>query len=275
MKPFLNTVHGLISLLLLCSGITTPALTLSLQEQGGLSGLVVGGGGTVTITTLATDHWQVTLQDPRIGNPTSPSFNLAFIEPETVAGMTAYNNIQLLNIVPGTAVFDVLSDEFSPYSTIVPNGNAAPIQNTDVDLLSIKFTDFADTVPEPGSYSLLLGGAVLVSVRRQSGRTRTSCTLHAVCEGQGAVRQPRVERHMPVSSRFRHLFGKDNYAAPMELEYKLCPITTNIALLAELPEASPTIFREIRVRCRARRELLLMKSAPIVLAYLAPLVCSP
>jgi hypothetical protein len=168
MKPFSTAVRGLISCVLFSLASSAPALTLSLQEQGALTGFVVGGGGAVTITPTATDHWQVTLQDPRIGNAINPNFNLAFVEPETVAGMTAYNNVQLLNLVPGVAVFDVLSDEFSPYSTIVPNGNSAPIQNTDIDLISIKFTDFADSVPEPGTVSLLLCGALLLLARRQA-----------------------------------------------------------------------------------------------------------
>jgi hypothetical protein len=38
--------------------------------------------------------------------------------------------------------------------------------------------------------------------------------------------------------RFGSLIGRHNYAAPMELEYGLALITANIALLAELPEAS-------------------------------------
>src|SRR5215467_8900987 len=74
------------------------AFTLSLTEQGSLSGSIVGGGGVVTTTPIATDHWTVTIQDPRIGNPAGPLFALAFTEPETVNNLTAYNNIQLLSL---------------------------------------------------------------------------------------------------------------------------------------------------------------------------------
>src|SRR5262245_21318238 len=83
------------------------AFTLSLTEQGTLSGSIVGGGGVVTIIPIATDHWTVSIQDPRIGNPAGPPFALAFTEPETVNNLTAYNNIQVLSLSPGNAVLDV------------------------------------------------------------------------------------------------------------------------------------------------------------------------
>ena len=109
--------------------------TISLQEQGALTGSIVGGGGSVTINQIGVDYWKVIVQDARIGNPTSPPSNLAFTEPETVSGMTAYNNLQVLSVSPGTLTFDVLSDEFSPYSTIVGNGATAPFQGTDMLLI--------------------------------------------------------------------------------------------------------------------------------------------
>jgi hypothetical protein len=96
------------------------------------------------------------------------------VEPETVAGLTAYNNVQVLSVSPGVATFDVLSDEFSPYSTIVPNGIPNPIQNTDIEMISLKFTDVADSVPEPGSASLVAGGALLLWLRRAAGRVQKS-----------------------------------------------------------------------------------------------------
>ena len=149
----------------------TQAFTISLQEQGALTGSIVGGGGSVIITPLATDHWSVTVQDPRIGNPISPPFNLAFVEPETVSGLTAYNNLQVLSTSPGTINFDVLSDEFSPYSTTVQNGGTAPFQNTDIQMVSVMFTDFADSVPEPGSFGLLAVGSVLILLKRTRPRS--------------------------------------------------------------------------------------------------------
>jgi hypothetical protein len=114
---------------------------------------------------LGTDHWQVTVQDPGIGNPISAGMSLAYIEPETVGGNTAYNNIQVLSVVPGTATFDVLSDEISPYATILPDSTVAPIQATDNQTLYLRFTDVADLVPEPGSAGLLLCGAALLLCR--------------------------------------------------------------------------------------------------------------
>src|ERR1051325_6281965 len=138
------------------------AFTFTLQEQGGLTGFVNGGGGSVLITPIGTDHWQVIVQDARIGNPINPTFSLAFIEPEPVGGFTAYNNIQVLSVVPGTATFDVLSDEISPYSSVFPNAATALIQNTDVEGIFLKFVDTADSVPEPGSASLLVAGTVLI-----------------------------------------------------------------------------------------------------------------
>jgi hypothetical protein len=148
----------------------TQAFTFSLQEQGGLTGFVNTGSGTVTITPLGTDHWQVTVQDTRIGNPITAGLSLAYIEPEPVGGFTAYNNIQVLSVTPGTAIFDVLSDEISPYANIVPNGATVPIQNTDNQPISLTFTDIADTVPEPGFASLLLGGATLLFLKGRSAR---------------------------------------------------------------------------------------------------------
>ena len=81
--------------------------------------------------------------------------------------MTAYNNLQVFSISPGNLNFDVLSDEFSPYSTIVPNGNTAPFQNTDMGPIFLTFNDIADTVPEPGAVSLLLAGGVLLLFKRR------------------------------------------------------------------------------------------------------------
>jgi hypothetical protein len=147
------------------------AFTFSLHEQGGLTGFVNGGGGTVTISPFAPDHWQVTLQDPRIGNSNAAPLSLAYIEPETVGGQTAYNNIQVLSVVPGTAVFDVLSDEISPYAMIVADGAVIPIQATDIETINLRFTDVADVIPEPASATLLLGGGALLWLRR-SGKRR-------------------------------------------------------------------------------------------------------
>jgi hypothetical protein len=150
----------------------TRAFTFSLQEQGGLTGFVNGGGGSVTINPLGTDHWQVIVQDARIGNSNSPSLSLAYPEPELVGGFTAYNNVQVLSVSPGTAIFDVLSDEISPYSTIVPNGATFLIQNTDVQPISLNFIDYADTVPEPSVASLVLSGATLLFLKRGRGHHR-------------------------------------------------------------------------------------------------------
>jgi len=148
-----------------CSGFT-----LALQEQGALTGGIIGGGGPVIITPIATDHWQVTIQDPRIGNPAGPPFALAFIEPETVNNLTAYNNVQLLSLSPGQAVLDVLSDEFSPYANIVPNGATALVENTDVQPFSLQFTDFADSAPEPNC-GMLFVAAGLVAWWKRGRRT--------------------------------------------------------------------------------------------------------
>jgi hypothetical protein len=148
------------------------AITIFLQEQGGLTGSLNGGSGTITINQVATDHWHVIVQDPRIGNPINPGFSLAFTEPETVFGLTAYNNVQMLSVTPGVAHFDVLSDEFSPYSTILPNGAVSPFQNTDVEMISMKFTDFADSVPEPGTGILSLMGVLLLA-RKASAEARS------------------------------------------------------------------------------------------------------
>jgi hypothetical protein len=143
----------------------THAFTFSLQEQGGLTGFVNSGSGTVTINPLGADHWQVIVQDARIGNPIGAGLSLAYTEPEPVGGFTAYNNIQVLSVTPGTAIFDVLSDEISPYSTIVPNGVTFQIQNTDIQPIGLNFNDFADTVPEPGFATLILGGGALLLLK--------------------------------------------------------------------------------------------------------------
>ena len=55
-------------------------------------------------------------------------------------GLTAYNNVQVLSVAPGTATFDVLSDEFSPYATIIPNNTTAPIQNTSLQMINCNLT---------------------------------------------------------------------------------------------------------------------------------------
>ena len=81
----------LIGTVLQAASLDCHAFTLALQEQGGLTGIIVAGGGSVVITPTGPDHWTVSVMDPRIGNPTSPTVNLAFIEPELVSGMTAYN----------------------------------------------------------------------------------------------------------------------------------------------------------------------------------------
>jgi len=146
--------------------VNSHAFTVSLLEQGNLTGFVVGGGGTVTINPIAADHWSVTVTDPRIGNAVGLPFNLAFTEPETVFGLTAYNNLQVFSMSPGVLTFDVLSDEFSPYSTVVPNMATAPFQNTDIDLVSIKFTDIADSAPEPGTATLFLAGVAVILLKR-------------------------------------------------------------------------------------------------------------
>ncbi len=142
------------------------AFTFSLDEQGGLTGFVNGGGGTVTINLLGTDHWKVTVQDTRIGAPIGAGMSLAYTEPELVGGRTAYNNIQVLSVSPGTAIFDVLSDEVSPYAVTLPNGVSFQIQNTSVEPIILKFTDYADSVPEPSVASLLLGGTALFFLKR-------------------------------------------------------------------------------------------------------------
>lgn len=138
------------------------AFTLALQEQSGLIGAISGGGGPVVITPVGPDHWTVSVSDPRIGNPTSPTLNLAFIEPELVGGLTAYNNVQVLSVNPGVAVFDVLSDEFSPYSTVVANNTSFLIQGTDIEPIFMKFNDIADTIPEPQVAGLLLASTALL-----------------------------------------------------------------------------------------------------------------
>jgi hypothetical protein len=148
------------------STFNTRAFTFSLDEQGGLTGFVNGGGGTVTINLLGPDHWQVTVQDSRIGAPIGAGMSLAYTEPELVGGYTAYNNIQVLSVSPGTAMFDVLSDEISPYATILPNAVPFQIQNTSIEPIVLKFTDYADSIPEPSVASLFLGGAALLFLKR-------------------------------------------------------------------------------------------------------------
>jgi len=170
MKTFSLIQLGIISFCALAS-FNSEAFTLSLTEQGTLSGSIVGGGGLVTITPIATDHWTVTIQDPRIGNPAGPPFALAFIEPETVNNLTAYNNIQLLSLSPGSAVLDVLSDEFSPYANIFPNNATALVQSTDVEPFALKFNDFADSAPEPGSFTFLLAAGVVALSKRSRANT--------------------------------------------------------------------------------------------------------
>jgi hypothetical protein len=148
------------------SAFNTQAFTFSLDEQGGLTGFVNGGGGLVTIANLGTDHWKVTVQDARIGAPIGAGLSLAYTEPELVGGFTAYNNVQVLSVVPGQATFDVLSDEISPYAVPVQNGFPFQIQSTSIEPIILKFTDYADTVPEPSVASLFLGGAALLFLKR-------------------------------------------------------------------------------------------------------------
>ena len=164
---------GLLSLAVLAT-FRSGAFTLSLTEQGTLSGFIVGGGGVVTITPIGTDHWTVSIQDPRIGNPAGPPFALAFTEPETVNNLTAYNNIQLLSLSPGNALLDVLSDEFSPYANIFPNNATALVQSTDVEPFALKFNDIADSAPEPSSVTLLLGAGVLAYLKRFRANTNNA-----------------------------------------------------------------------------------------------------
>src|SRR5258706_1274105 len=85
----LNISLIIAAVLQLCT-LNSPAFTISLQEQGSLTGSIVGGGGSVIINPIASDHWSVTVQDMRIGNPTNPPSNLAFIEPTTLIAMTAF-----------------------------------------------------------------------------------------------------------------------------------------------------------------------------------------
>ena len=160
--PFLSHRTSALASVVLCCALPASALTVSLQEQGSLTGFVVGGGGTVSVSPLGTDHWQVTVQDAAIGNPTGPGMNLAYTELETVRGLTAYNNILVLSVVPGTATFDVISDEPSPYAIVLPDSAVFPIQTTDIQTVNLQFTDVADSVPEPSSAGLLFGGALLL-----------------------------------------------------------------------------------------------------------------
>ena len=160
----------LIGTVLQLATLDSQAITFALQEQGGLTGFVIGGGGSVVITPTGTDHWIVSVTDARIGNATAPTLNLAFIEPELVSGMTAYNNVQVLSVNPGIAVFDVISDEFSPYSMILANNTTSLIQGTDIEPISIRFNDIADNIPEPGIASLLGAGVVMLLFSRRRGR---------------------------------------------------------------------------------------------------------
>jgi hypothetical protein len=164
-----NYLHLLTSALLCSAAFNSSAFTFSLHEQGGLTGFVNGGGGTVTINLLGPDHWQVMVADARIGNATGPVFSLAYIEPELVLGNTAYNNIQVLSVGPGLATFDVLSDEISPYSTMLADSTVFPIQATDIETINLRFTDVADTIPEPASGMLLGLGAAGVWLGRRRG----------------------------------------------------------------------------------------------------------
>jgi len=165
---------GILSLGATLTSFQSAAFTLSLTEQGTLSGFIVGGGGVVTITPIGTDHWTVSIQDPRIGNHAGPPFALVFTEPETVNNLTAYNNIQLLSLSPGSAVLDVLSDEFSPYANIFPNNGTALVQSTDVEPFALKFNDIADSAPEPSSVTLLLGAGVLAYLKRFRANTNNA-----------------------------------------------------------------------------------------------------
>jgi len=146
----------------------THAFTFTLEERGGLTGSVVGGGGSVTIASIGPDHWQVTVADLRIGNQVGIPARMAFQEPELVSGLTAYNNVQLLSLTPGQAVFDVLSDEFSPYAVVIPNGASFPAVATDIQGISLRFIDHSDhDLPETGATALLLGAACLVLGQRR------------------------------------------------------------------------------------------------------------
>jgi hypothetical protein len=168
LKQLSSFIYVAIALVTIVPASRVAAFTVAFQEQGGLNGLIVGGGGSLSISNIGPDHWQITLQDSRIGNPTGPSARLAFIEPETVSGFTAYNNIQMLSLVPGVATFDILSDEFSPYATIVPNAGTAIFQPTDMDNIFLKFTDFADSVPEPGAVGIISIGLSLLWLKRRT-----------------------------------------------------------------------------------------------------------
>lgn len=147
------------------------AFTFTLEERGGLTGYVVGGGGSVSIASIGPDHWQVTVTDASIGNQVGIPARMAFMEPELVAGLTAYNNIQLLSLNPGQAVFDVLSDEFSPYAIVIPNGASFPAVATDIQGINLRFIDHSDhNVPEGGTTALLLGLSWIV-IRRNRRST--------------------------------------------------------------------------------------------------------
>jgi hypothetical protein len=74
----------------------------------------------------------------------------------------------MLSLVPGVATFDILSDEFSPYATIIPNAGTALFQPTDIDNIFLKFTDFADSVPEPGAVAIISIGLSLLWLKRRT-----------------------------------------------------------------------------------------------------------
>ena len=75
--------------------------------------------------------------------------------------------MQVLSVLPGHATLDVLSEEISPYAVTVQNGFPFQIQNTSVEPIILKFTDYADTVPEPSVANLFLGGALLFLKRER------------------------------------------------------------------------------------------------------------
>lgn len=160
-----STLHQGLVIAALSFSLLAPqshAFTFTLEERGALTGYVVGGGGTVTIASIGSDHWRVTVNDASIGNLVGIPARMAFVEPELVSGLTAYNNVQLLSLIPGQAVFDVLSDEFSPYAVVIPNGASFPAAATDIQGISLRFIDHSDhDLPETGTTALLLGAACL------------------------------------------------------------------------------------------------------------------
>jgi len=103
--------------------------------------------------------------------PLNPCLVSAVSQAIEVNNLTAYNNIQLLSLSPGSAVLDVLSDEFSPYANIFPNNATALVQSTDVEPFALKFNDFADSAPEPGSFTFLLAAGVVALSKRSRANT--------------------------------------------------------------------------------------------------------